>query len=155
MSGSIQFPVVPLSEVLRDTSAVFPEMKRPVVLVVDDERIIADTLSIILKKKGYGVLTAYSGAMALDLAYETPPDLLLSDVVMPGMSGIELAIVLTKGRPDCKILLFSGQASTVDMLTTAKALGHEFNVMTKPVHPTDILQQIEERLAEGQMLAMD
>ncbi len=155
MPGSFQFSVVPLAEVLRDESATFPETNGHVVLVVDDERIIADTLSIILRKHGYGVLTAYNGVAALDLAYETPPDLLLSDVVMPGMTGIELAIILTKAMPTCKVLLFSGQASTADLLMTAQALGHDFNVMTKPVHPTDILRQIEERLTGSQMLAMD
>jgi CheY-like chemotaxis protein len=155
MSPSFQFSIVPLVEVLGDESIVFSEPNRRIVLVVDDERIIADTLSIILRKHGYEVLTAYNGATALDLAYDTPPDLLLSDVVMPGMTGIELAIILTKAMPACKVLLFSGQASTVDLLVTAQAFGHDFNVMTKPVHPTDILRQIEERLAENQMLAMD
>ena len=155
MSSSFRFSVVPLTEVLNQDSDFFPEISRRVVLVVDDERIIADTLSIILRKHGYRVLTAYNGASALDLAYETEPDLLLSDVMMPGMTGIELAIILTKAMPECKMLLFSGQASTVDLLATAQALGHDFNVMTKPVHPADILRQIQERLAESQMLAMD
>ena len=62
---------------------------KPRVLVVDDERVIADTLSAILSKHGFAVMTAYSGATALDLARVTPPDLLISDVAMPEMNGIE------------------------------------------------------------------
>jgi CheY-like chemotaxis protein len=147
MSGSLSFSIVPLAEALNHEPADFPEKRRQRILVVDDERLIADTLSIILTKTGYDVSTAYDATTALDLAYETLPDLLLTDVVMPGMTGVELAIVLTQGMPQCKVLLFSGQASTSDMLLTARALGHEFNMLPKPIHPTDLLSQIRERLA--------
>ena len=70
------------------------------------------------------------------------PDLLISDVVMPLLSGIELAIQLREVCPDCKVLLFSGQASTANMLEAARATGHDFEVLAKPVHPTDLLNRI-------------
>src|SRR5580698_10284646 len=115
MSSRRSSPVVPIDQVPpEDTSAY-----RPVVLVVDDESAIADTLAEILSRSGYAALTAYDGNEALESALMTPPEMLITDVVLPGMSGIELAIKMRRMFPDCKILLFSGQAATVDLLATA------------------------------------
>ncbi len=145
MSPNLKYDIVPVTEVpANDTVVVAPG--KPVVLVVDDERVIADTLSIILRKSGFSTLTAYDGPTALQLANDRRPDLLISDVMMPGMTGIELAISLSKSVPECKILLFSGQAATVDLLETARAAGHDFTTLTKPVHPTDMLRRISECL---------
>jgi CheY-like chemotaxis protein len=146
MSPKLSFPVVPLTEVAREDVVVLPAKDGPVVLIVDDERVIADTLSIILTHAGFVTMTAYDGATALRMANEIPPALLISDVVMPGITGVELAIRLTQSIPDLKVLLFSGQASTVDLLEEARRSGHHFNALTKPVHPTDMLKRISECL---------
>ena len=146
MSPKVKFDVVPILEVpTEDVSET--SVSQPVVLVVDDEKVIADTLSIILKQSGFSTLTAYDGRTALQLASDFKPDLLISDVMMPGMTGIELAITLTQLVPRCKILLFSGQAATVDLLEEARSLGHDFTTLTKPVHPTDMLKRISECLS--------
>jgi len=79
---------------------------------------------------------------ALSAAREMAPDLLISDVVMPLLSGIELAIQLRELCPNCKVLLFSGQAATASMLDSARASGHDFEVLAKPVHPADLLKRI-------------
>src|SRR5277367_2841561 len=144
MTPRIKFDVVPLSEVPKDDAASLKP--RPVVLIVDDERVIADTLSIILSKSGFETHAAYDGPSALALALRIAPQLLISDVVMPGMSGIDLAISLSSELPQCKVLLFSGQASTVDLLEEARNSGHNFTTLTKPVHPTDMLRRISECL---------
>ncbi len=68
--------------------------------------------------------------------------LLITDVVMRGISGIEAAIEIEAMLPECKILLFSGQAATVDLLEHARAQGHEFEILNKPVHPRDLLQRV-------------
>jgi DNA-binding NtrC family response regulator len=115
----------------------------PVVLVVDDERVIADTLSIILSRSGFVVQTAYDAASALELADLIPPQLLLSDVMMgPGMDGTQLAIEMIGAYPDCKVILFSGHAATADLLERARELGHQFTLLTKPLHPADLLDHI-------------
>lgn len=145
MSAKLNSQVVPLSEVPAEQNTT-AEPWRPVILVVDDEMVIADTLSMILSKSGFATLTAYDGAEALELARDIPPDLLISDVVMPGMTGIQLAIAVVAMVPGCKVLLFSGQAATVDLLEEARAEGNEFNALTKPVHPTDMLKRIAETL---------
>jgi len=133
---------VPVSElkakgVLPDTSPM-----RPVVLVVDDEPIITDTIVAILNNKGYAASGAYDGEMALEMSRVIPPALLITDVAMPGMSGIELAIAVTRTVPDCRILLFSGQEVTHDLLKAARADGYDFCLLPKPVHPKELLAQM-------------
>jgi CheY-like chemotaxis protein len=117
---------------------------RPVVLVVDDESAIADTLSQILSLKGYAAMPVYDGEEALETALLMPPELLITDVMLPGMSGIELAIQMRRIFPDCRVLLFSGQAATSDLLTSAARDGHQFTLLTKPVYPTDLLRRVSE-----------
>ncbi|MGE5114074.1 MAG: response regulator [Acidobacteriaceae bacterium] len=136
-----KFETISLNEL--EARQLVPEQSafRPVVLVVDDEAIIADTLVVILKNQGYAADAAYSGEAALEKARVVPPELLISDVVMPGMSGIRLAIAITETAPDCKVLLFSGQASTTDLLAEARDSGREFNILTKPIHPSLLLER--------------
>lgn len=144
MSPKLKCEVVPLMQVFLDTQR---EQHRPVVLIVDDERTIADTLAVILAKNGFHPLVAYDGESALKIASVRPPQLLISDVVMTGMNGIELAVALIRSVPDCKVLLFSGQAATMDLLAHASAEGHRFTTLSKPVHPTELLAHVEECLA--------
>ena len=142
MSTGLNIESIPLSKV---PGGVTNTDLRPVVLVVDDERVIADTLSIILTRSGFSVLTAYDGESALELALTVPPDLLLSDVMMgPGMDGTELAVEVLRAAPDCRILLFSGHAATRDLLDKARDAGHNFTLLNKPLHPADLLARINE-----------
>ena len=61
---------------------------------------------------------------------------------MPDMNGIDAAIQIRSFLPKCKILLFSGQAATADLLETARQQGHEFEILAKPVHPEDFLAKL-------------
>jgi CheY-like chemotaxis protein len=116
---------------------------KPRVLVVDDERVIADTLSTILNQNGFEASAVYSGISAVDRAREMKPELVISDVIMQDMNGIEAAIRIREILPGCKILLFSGQAATADLLERARAQGHEFEILAKPVHPQDLLAKLK------------
>lgn len=115
---------------------------KPRVLVADDEQVIANTLAIILNQAGFDARAVYSGEKAVEAIDEFQPDMLISDVIMTGMTGIEAAIITRSRLPKCKILLFSGQASTADLLEKARAQGHEFEILAKPVHPTDLLAKL-------------
>ena len=119
------------------------------VLVVDNERMIADTLVLILKQNGFDASVAYSGEEAVDSALVLRPQIVLSDIIMGKMNGLEAAILIADSIPDCKILLFSGQPATADLLVQARNNGHSFDVMAKPVHPDVILEQIKSLLAAG------
>lgn len=132
--------IVPIDEVPAPDSE---EGQRPVVLVVDDEEMIADTLGIILSRHGFAPMVAYDAESALEIASDIPPEVLLSDIVMPGMSGVALAIEMTRRVPDCKILLFSGQSAKMeDMLAEAREQGYDFTALTKPIHPTVLVERI-------------
>jgi CheY-like chemotaxis protein len=146
MVRKMNFQTVPLTDLsLSDTSQ--PEgAPRPVVLVVDDEAVIADTRAMILEHNSMTALVAYDGKRALEIAKTIPPDMLLSDVVMPGMNGIDLAMTIRQIIPSCSILLFSGQASTADLLETARGAGQEFIILPKPLHPTEWLARIADAL---------
>ena len=115
---------------------------RPRVLVGDDEQVIANTLAIILNQAGFEARAVYSGEKAIEALESFQPNMLISDVIMTGMTGIEAAIETRQKLPNCKILLFSGQAATADMLERARSQGHEFEILAKPVHPTDLLAKL-------------
>ena len=118
-------------------------VRKPKVLVVDDEQVIADTLAKILDLNGYDASAVYTGTAAVESARSGQPDLIISDVIMPDMNGIEAAIRIRQFLPACKILLFSGQAATADLLERARAQGHEFEILAKPVHPADLLAKLK------------
>jgi len=126
---------------------------RPVVLVVDDETVIAETLSTILRQSGYSVVTAYDGEAALEAALDAPPGLIISDVMLPGMNGIELGVTIRRIFPDCKVILFSGQSHTSSLLTRAAESGHQFACLQKPIHPALLLEHVANCLQSGVPLA--
>jgi CheY-like chemotaxis protein len=116
--------------------------EKPKVLVADDERVIADTLAIILNQNGFDAHAVYSGEKAVESAKSLQPNMLISDVIMTDMNGIDAAIQIRAMLPDCKILLFSGQAATADLLERARKQGHDFEILAKPVHPQDLLARL-------------
>jgi CheY-like chemotaxis protein len=115
---------------------------KPKVLVVDDERVIADTLAMILNQSGFEAKAVYSGEGALDMVPTFVPDMLISDVIMADLNGIDAAIRIRALLPKIKILLFSGQAATADLLEKAREQGYEFEILAKPVHPQDLLSRL-------------
>lgn len=117
--------------------------KRPTVLVVDDERLIADTMAEILKRSGFHAHCAYDGQSALALAIELNPDYVLTDVVMPKMNGVQLAIAVRKALPATEILLLSGQAGVTEILERGRKQGYSFELIAKPVHPEKLLQRLK------------
>ena len=115
---------------------------KPKVLVADDERVIADTLAMILNQSGFEARAVYSGEKAVELAASFEPQMLISDVIMADLNGIDAAIRIREILPAIKILLFSGQAATADLLEKARAQGYEFEILAKPVHPQDLLSKL-------------
>ncbi|MGA3047411.1 MAG: response regulator [Terracidiphilus sp.] len=115
---------------------------KPKILVADDERVIADTLAMILNQSGFEARAVYSGETALSMAATFAPDMLISDVIMADLNGIDAAIRIRGLLPKIKILLFSGQAATADLLEKARARGYEFEILAKPVHPQDLLNRL-------------
>lgn len=127
-----------------ETDSKEPQRSLPKVLVVDDERRIADTLSEILEMAGFHVVAAYDGWEAVEAAVRFQPDYLLSDVLMPRMNGVELAIAIRKMCPAARILLFSGQAGISDILLDGQRQGFEFELIAKPIHPLKLISLLKE-----------
>ena len=144
MKRVLNSQIIPIGDVPYEGDDRNTENFRLDILVVDDEPVIADTLSTILSRSGYCAKPAYDGKSALEIARVLRPALVISDVVMPGMTGIELALALEALVPRCKILLFSGQAATVDLLLQAREMGHDFAILNKPIHPSDMLRRVSE-----------
>jgi DNA-binding NtrC family response regulator len=112
------------------------------ILLVEDEPVVADTLRQILSSNGYDTRVAYSAETALSSLSRWSPSLAILDVMLPKMNGIDLAMALKERFPDCHILLISGQPSVESLLQEARRKGHEFEILAKPVHPTEILDTI-------------
>lgn len=113
-----------------------------VIFVVDDEPVIAETLGSILRRQGFAVECFTQPQSALHRSSVLVPDLLISDVVMPDLSGVVLAIEIRRRAPRCEVLLFSGQAATADHLAEARRAGYEFELLPKPIHPKDLLAKV-------------
>lgn len=116
----------------------------PRILVVDDEALIADTIVQILNRNGFIAEAAYSGEQAIQRAKLHCPELVLSDVMMPHVDGVEAAIQIRDACPDTRIVLFSGQAATVEILARARERGHEFELLPKPIHPTQLIKHLRQ-----------
>jgi CheY-like chemotaxis protein len=126
-----------------------PSSSGPHVFVVDDEPVIASTLAAILQMHGFSAKFFTSPLEALAAARAKSPDLLISDVDMPSISGIELAIRMKALHPTCQILLFSGQPSALDLLNSARAQGHNFDLLLKPIPPPELLTAIRIRIGSS------
>ena len=97
------------------------------ILVVDDEHALADTLALILERAGYKSTAAYSASEALMEVEKQRPDLIISDVMMPVMNGIDFAVKVSKLDLGIKVLLISGHAGTQDMVEAARLDFHSIS----------------------------
>ena len=117
------------------------------VLIADDERVIADTLAAILNQAGFEARAVYSCIKALEMAPEFKPDLFLADVIMSDLNGIEAAIRMKALLPNIRVFLLSGQTATSELLERANATGYGFEILTKPLHPKELISRLQECMA--------
>ena len=119
--------------------------KRPFVLVVDDEPVITETLVDILRHEDFDVAAATDGVSAVEKAASLKPDIVLADVAMPRLNGVEAAKRIMAASPATRIVLFSGQAETADLLVQARKEGYEFEVLAKPIKPEHLLRTLRSK----------
>ena len=143
-SGSTFFIYLPVTE---ETPDVAPQTAKPParmaggrIALVEDEEPVRRLVSRILERAGYDVFAFPSGLAMLDL--EERYDLLLTDVVMPGMSGVELANRLTIKQPDLKVLLMSGHAE--EFVFPDQGMGAARSLLLKPFAKEDLLSKVHE-----------
>lgn len=119
------------------------------IIVVDDEPVIADTLVNILNGEGYDAISTSNGKSAIEWAAKFEPDVVVSDVIMPGLSGIDTAKAILKQVPKCRVILFSGQAASVDLVAESRREGYSFEVLAKPIDPDVLLNTISRTQGSG------
>lgn len=119
------------------------------ILIVDDEPAITEMLSVIFEKHGYEVRVAHSAETAIDVIASWEPDLAILDVMLPGMNGIDLAVVLKDNHPACHLVLFSGHAGTQALMEESAKKGNMFEILAKPVHPLFMLDFISSLFADA------
>ncbi len=126
-----------------------PNGHKQSVLVVDDEQNIANTIAQILDEHGFKTQVAYGGREAIRLVLQDCPDTVLADVLMPQMNGIETAKAIHEMCPDARILLFSGQSVTSELLKTALAQGYSFELLPKPIEPDVLVGKLRESSSDA------
>lgn len=124
--------------------------RKPVVMIVDDEPVIRETILEILNDEGFEAMGMSSATEALTWVERIKPDLILTDVVMPGTNGIELATIVAQRCPSCRVVLFSGQSAATDLVERARAQGQQFELLPKPIDPEVLVSTL--RAMSGQEL---
>jgi len=122
------------------------------ILIIDDEESIRTVFQVALEGAGYRVLTAEDGKHGLRLLAHQVVDLVLVDVFMPEMDGLELIFLLRKTRPACKIIAISGGSGERDHLDTAKKLGAH-DALKKPCSMQEVLAAVSSQLNHAPNLA--
>jgi CheY-like chemotaxis protein len=130
-----------------------PSFERPVscVFVVNEEMDVAHSLSVILRAQGYATSWFTRPGEALAAAVGTPPDLLVSDVSMSDLCGIDFAISIIEASANCRVLLTSGRANSLDSLCRARARGYDFQLQTMPLCPIELILMVRGLLQIGRL----
>lgn len=114
------------------------------ILVVDDDRPIADSLCTILDSAGHKSLCAYSAFEAVLHIPSFRPQLIIADVIMPEKTGIELASELHRSLPELPIILLSGNAGTEELLRQSGMQHDGVLVLAKPFPPRELLRIVDD-----------
>ncbi len=129
-----------------------PEETRPTVLIIDDESAIVDTLRILLKNEGFAAHVAFGGKQGLDQIAAIRPDLVISDIRMPGVTGLEVLAAARAADPDVPVILMTAQASLQSAIQAVN--DGAFHYIQKPFR-NDELVAIVRRAAEHRNLRVE
>jgi DNA-binding response OmpR family regulator len=116
-----------------------PEMSGKKVLVVDDDAKTVELVKLYLNRDGYRVLTAYNGNDALELARENKPDLIVLDLMLPGISGLEVCRIL-RNESDVPIIMLTALTTDEDRLTGLDLGADDY--VTKPFSPRELAARV-------------
>ncbi|PIV19967.1 MAG: hypothetical protein COZ69_04315 [Deltaproteobacteria bacterium CG_4_8_14_3_um_filter_45_9] len=126
-------------------------MDKKVILIVEDDPTVGESLRLLLKKKGHEILLASNGKEALQLFRHKIVDLVITDVVMPKMDGIELLEAVKGLRPETEVIVISAQG-TIEKAVQAMKLGAS-DFIEKPINPR-VISLLVERALEKQTLIL-
>jgi DNA-binding response OmpR family regulator len=123
------------------------------ILIIDDEKTIADTLVMIMERDGHDAEAVYDGSAALQRSDSFAPDCVVCDVIVPGMNGFDVCAEIEAKHPNCHILLLSGQPEASDLIESARAYGHKWEVLAKPLDPEVLLERINSPEVNKRLIA--
>ena len=127
--------------------------EQAVVLVVDDDAYIRDFVSLLLRDKGYQIQTAASAPLALVMVAEQKIDIVLSDIKMPGMTGIELLEKIHAEAPDLPVILMTAYAD-LDLAIDAIKRG-TFDFLTKPFKAVDLINSLAKAARYARLVRLE
>jgi len=114
------------------------------ILLAEDEDSVRNFLARALQRAGYDVISCPDGDSAIEALDQGPFDLLLTDIVMPGADGIEVAKVASERQPGVKIMFITGFAAVA---LSAQQAAPDATVLEKPVHLREIVTEVERLIA--------
>ena len=120
------------------------------ILIIDDDHQIRALLRKILENAGYDVIEARNGREGLQLFRQTPPALVITDLLMPDHDGLEVIMAVRRTAPTVRIIAFSGGEGSLDCLAPAQLLGAH-RTMRKPISMAELLQAVREELQRGSL----
>ncbi|HEU4636836.1 MAG TPA: response regulator [Edaphobacter sp.] len=120
------------------------------ILIVDDDHLVADTLSVIFERSGFASEVSYSADEGLRSARRFLPDLLLCDICMPGRDGLSLIKNVSEEMPSCQILVFTGSYARIQHVKACTAeLRRPVSLATKPCPPEELIRRATQMLANA------
>jgi DNA-binding NtrC family response regulator len=122
---------------------------RAAVLVVDDERDMAESCAYLLGRAGYEVVTAFSGEQALEQMARRPFEVVITDLRMPRMSGLQVLAAIKQQAPDVEVLMITGFPEIQTAVAAIKQ--GAFDYLTKPYVEKDLMERVEKALAHRQV----
>ena len=136
----------PVARTMLEQADAMMELKEPKILVVDDKPMNVELLEAQLSVAGYGVVTAYSGKEALEKVESEQPDLILLDVVMPGLNGFDIIKIL-RGKVETMFIPVVMVTALNEMKDKIKAIeSGADNFLTKPVNSLELVTQVKSLL---------
>jgi len=124
----------------RMTTLTRPDGSPVRALVVDDEEMLADVLRMALRMEGWEARVAHDGQTALKLARETPPDIVVLDLMMPGLDGLSVLRRLREAGNDCPVLLLTAKDAVEDRIAGLTAGGDDY--VTKPFSLEEVVARL-------------
>lgn len=121
------------------------------ILIIDDNEQVRTFLQKVLEEAGYIVTKAPNGHEGLRQFQQTPTALVITDLLMPDMDGLEVTMALHRESPTVKIIVLTGGSGESDFLDVAKLLGAH-RTMKKPIAITELLQAVQQELQEDSPL---